>query len=131
MKKFFAFGLLLLLFAVAMSVAPTKAVPLDKDVGICYIAPMDQATDVVMYVADNSIISLPDPRSALLSGVEKSDYTITLNSQIDVQYVSLDLRQTTPAKMTNLQGSNSINRDLGGLLTEYVSPRDGAKSRHT
>lgn len=130
MKKFFAFGLIALLFAVVQFVVPPQTVPADKDVGICYIAPMDQTADVVMYVADNSIISLPDSRSTILSGVEKPDYTITLNSKIDVQYESLDLRQSTPAKMTTEKCSYNRSWGLRLDIGEQLS-RDGAKSRHT
>jgi len=85
MKKILAFGLIALLFALVSSVAPTQSVPVDKDVGICYVAPMDQTADVMVYVADNSIISLPDSRDLVLLGVEKPDYIVTTNSQIEIQ----------------------------------------------
>ena len=109
---------------------PPQTVPADKDVGICYVAPMDQTADVVMYVADYSIISLPDSRSTVLSGVEKPDYTITLNSKIDVQYESLDLRQSTPAKMTGQKCSYNRSWGLRLDIGEQFS-QNGVTFRHT
>jgi hypothetical protein len=131
MKKFLAFGLIALLFAVVMSVAPTQSVPVDKDVGICYVAPMDQTADVVMYVADNNTPSLPDSRSSVLSGVEKSDYTITLNSIIDVLCLNDDSHYDTPAnQMTNPQGINNKVREFGGLGTGEDYSQVGVATRH-
>jgi len=130
MKKMLILALIALFYIGASVLIQPQNVVVDDDVGICYVLPTDQTSDMVMYVAENNTPSMPDYRS-LYSGVEKPDYTITLNSRFDVQYMYNKRDYSTPAKMTNPQGSNSMNTDLRGLLTEYVSPRDGAKSRHT
>jgi len=85
MKKLFALGLMLLIFALAQSWVPTKSVPIDDDVGICFVDNMDQATVDMVFVADNQVICHPDYGN-LFSDVEKSDYSISLFSPIDVQY---------------------------------------------
>ena len=53
MKKFFAFGLMLLLFAVVQSMAP-KTAPIDNDVGIYYVMSADQIQSDMNIVAINS-----------------------------------------------------------------------------
>jgi len=85
MKKLFAFGLMLLVFALAQSWVPTKSVPIDDDVGVCFIDNMDQATVDMVFIADNQFICHPDYES-LLSDVEKSDYSIYSFSQTEIQY---------------------------------------------
>lgn len=59
MKKFFAFGLILLLLAAIQFVAPTNSVPLDNDVGICYVIPFDNVQTEMSYIADATSISAP------------------------------------------------------------------------
>ena len=132
MKKFIAFGLMLLIFALAQSWVPTKSVLIDDDVGIYYVAPMDQATVDMVCVADYTISAYPDYRSSVLA-VEKADYIVTLNSQIDVLCV-YDTHYSTPANQittkNNQNSNNMINRgfrlDIGETLSQA-----GATARHT
>jgi hypothetical protein len=76
MKKLFALVLTFLLFAAVGAMVSMERAPVDNDVGICYLAPIDQASDVVMYIADNNTISMPEYRSPIVSGVEKPDIVI-------------------------------------------------------
>ena len=131
MKKFFVLTLITFAFALAKLALPPKAVAVDKDVGLCYVTPMNQATVDMAFIADNNMITMPDYRSSLVLGVEKPDYIVITNSPIDDQYM-YDKRDycTTANQKATSQKSNYKSTDLGGLLTEYVSPRDGEQSRH-
>ena len=134
MKKLFAIGLMFLLFALTQSWIPTNTGPIDDDVGICYVAPMDQATVDMVYVADYTISAYPDYRSSVLA-VEKADYMITFNSTVGYQdlYVNNIYNDTPANQMTtkNSQNSNNmINRGFRLDIGETLS-RAGATARHT
>jgi hypothetical protein len=131
MTKLFALALTFLLFAAVGAMVSMEKAPVDKDVGICYLAPIDQASDVVMYIADNNTPSMPDSRS-ISPGVEKPDYYVSLSStKLLARCTDLSFRQSTTAKLMTTQKSNhNQTRDLGGLTGGEAYPRDGEQSRH-
>ena len=132
MKKFFVLTLITFAFLLAQLALPLKTVTVDDDVGICYVAPMDQVTVDMVYVADYTISTYLDYQSSIVSGVEKSDYLIILNSTVDAQYMYDALDYGTPANQkATSQKDNHKSTDLGGLLTNYVSPRDGVTANHS
>lgn len=126
MKKMLIIALVGLFYIVCSALVLTKPVPIDQDVGICYVLPSEPVT-VNVIIAENNTIAMPDSRNLVLSDVEKSGYNIT---RIEMQglYDSCS-GQITDQTITKERTTKTT--DLGGLLTEYVSPRDGAKSRHT
>lgn len=132
MKKIFALTLITFAFALAQLVLPPKSVAVDNDVGICYVAPMDQRVTDMSYIANNSIPVYPDSRSSVFLGVEKSSYIIVSFSPTDAQCMSLiRLEQSTIANSTYGQTRhNDKNRDLGGLATGEVYPRGRAMPKH-
>jgi hypothetical protein len=130
MKKIFALGLIFVLFALIQSWVPAKTTPVDQDVGICYVAPMDQVADELSNIADNNTIYLPDSRSSPLS-VEKDSYIITPSSfSFDVLCLYESHYGTPANKMTNQKPSNNVIRghrlDIGELFSQ-----NRVMSRHT
>ena len=131
MKKFFVLTLITFAFVLTQLALPLKAVTVDNDVGICYVAPMDQVTVDMVYVADYTISTYPDYRSSVLA-VEKADYMITLNSTIGYRdlYVN-DIYNGTPANQmtTKLSKANrawGLRLDIGEQFS-----RVGVTARHT
>ena len=127
MKKMLILALIALFYIGASVMTPPQMTVVDDDVGICYVAPMDQPADVVAYVADNNYLPCSDSRSSLSSGVEKSDYVINLYSPIEVQCT--DFKQGISAN-DRAKSNNTVERrhrlDIGETFSQ-----DRVISRHT
>lgn len=83
MKKIFALGLSLLLFAMAQSWASAKAALVDDDVNICYVINADQiqvnyiaVNNSPMYLYDYTVLVFPDVGSYLSMYIPKTNREI-------------------------------------------------------
>lgn len=117
MKKMLILALIALFYIGASVLTQPQNVVVDDDVGICYALPTDQASDMVMYVADNSILSMPDYRS-LYSGVEKPEiivYNDSENFQCNTYYTidRIDLKLPTLPGFDNQIDKYPLASDLG------------------
>ena len=131
MKKILAFGLILVLSALTLSVALSKSVPIYQDVGYCYVVPMDQISIPTYITENNTLITCSDfqIQSFVLSDVEKSDYIMINDSQnFDKGYN--DSRPGLNDLMVINSQTNQL-RDLGGLDAGEVYSQGRAMPRHT
>ena len=116
------------LFYIACSVMiPPQRVVVDDDVGVCYVAPLDQVADVVAYVADNDYLLRPDYGVSLTLTVEKASYVINSYSPVEVQCT--DFKQNISAN-DRAKSNNTVERrhrlDIGETYSQV-----GATTRHT
>lgn len=134
MKKIFAFGLVALLLAAIQFVAPRIA-PVDQDVGICYVLPMDQVHQDMSYIADASIIPAPDLRVASLGYVEKysnNDFMYSSSTTAPVPLESILIQRTTANSKLKPEGTQTYFRLEEGLIRSHASdcPWAGEMARH-
>lgn len=127
MKKMLILALLALFYIGASVMIPPQQVVVDDDVGVCYVAPVDQSADVVAYVADNDYLFRPDSGAPLLLDVEKSSYVINPYSPVEVQCI--DFYQNITAINLPVKSNNTVERrhrlDIGETLSQ-----DRVISRH-
>ena len=134
MKKIFALGLVALLLAVIQFVAPRIA-PVDQDVGICYVLPMDQVRQDMSYIADASIIPAPDLRVSSMGYVEKysnNDFMYSSSMTAPVPVESILIQRTTANSKLQPEGIKPYLGLEEGLVRSHASdcPRAGEMARH-
>lgn len=125
----FILALILLLSAFQFA-KPSLQVPIDNDVGICYVAPMEQSVEVVN-LADNITITALDVWSPANLDVEESRISFMYAPQSNSQSIAQCMYwQSSTASYGKATQPNQKNRDLGGLDTGEIFPRAGAMVRH-
>jgi len=131
MKKIFAFGLMLLLFGVLIQfVTPIRMAP-DDDVGICYVASMEEVSLDVANFADNNSYAYSDPRSSLLLTVEKASFIVSDLSNFELQCMNSQkyFWQSTTAITENRERQLSKERGYRLDIGEPF-PQGGGWPRH-
>ena len=127
MKKMLILALIALFYIGASVMIPPQKVVVDYDVGVCYVAPVDQSADVVAYIADNDYLIRPDSGAPLTLDVEKSSYVINSYSPVEVQCT--DFYQNITASNLPGKSNNTVERrhrlDIGETLSQ-----DRVISRH-
>jgi hypothetical protein len=122
MKKMLILALIALFYIGISAMVPPQKVVVDKDVGIIYVSPSIQATDVIInetnYTMTNNLITyMPESRS-IVSGVEKSDLIVYSNEETfecNIYYTidRIDLKLPTLTGFENQPDKYPFASDLG------------------
>ena len=126
MKKMFIIALILLASAFQFA-RPSLQVSIDNDVGICYVAPIDQSIEVV---AGSITVNESDLWSPEILDVEESGivYFNTNKSNSQSKDLAMYRFNSTASYGTQSQPINN-RRDLGGLDTGSILPRAGVNGQ--